>query len=60
MTKSVKPIAKNRPKEIATAIGERISEPSVREIAIGNIPRQVVKVVIKIGRNRTDAPSMIA
>ncbi len=60
MTKSVRAMAKSRPKATDTAMGDRISEPSDVERAMGSSPAMVVMEVMSMGRSRTVAPSMTA
>ena len=50
-------VEENNPPTITWPIGAYISEPSPVATAIGISPKSVVKVVIKIGRKREDAPS---
>ena len=58
--KRVRKVEAISPPIIVIAIGERISEPSAVAIAIGSIPHIVESAVIKIGLNRTTAPSITA
>jgi len=53
MTKSVSKVVAISPPTTVTAIGARISAPSEILIAMGIMPRIVVKAVIKTGLSRT-------
>jgi len=53
-------VALARPDTTAIAIGVRISAPSPRPMAIGSSPRIVVRLVIRIGRSRTEPAWIIA
>jgi hypothetical protein len=53
ITNNVSNVVAIRPPMTVMAIGARISDPCDVLMAIGSIPRIVVKAVIRTGRNRT-------
>ena len=51
--KSVKNVAAIKPPMVIIAMGERISAPSLREIAIGSMPSIIATVAIIIGSEQS-------